>query len=367
MLIRRRRAYCRGQGRFTILEAGYVDGTLRRLRMTFESHCDLRIAALTGSIAWLTDEPAGPAPTPNIIPTPFVRPIYGNRVTDLHMDATGTGRVPILHWSDPTSNDYRETIVRAPAGDKAPQTPPEGVEVPLWYRGTVDLGSFMNAGDQTFSVFTRNDYGDTSAPVSITLGGTHLTLELSSDSIIDGDQVVLSGRLTDSAGRGLGGQAISVYHDFYREDEFAQLGAVTTADDGTYTFTEAPTKNRHYSVHFMGSPGYLLSRPAGEPTVSVAPRTRLAANRHVARRGSTVVMRGRVSTRHGTKAHRPVTLQRYTKGSWHFAHTSRLSRRGTTTFRVRPSGRGRLRYRLLMRADSEHRAGKSKVVRLTVR
>jgi hypothetical protein len=366
MRIGNRNTYCRGQGRFTILEAGYVEGTIRRLRMTFENHCDLRVAALTGSIAWLADEPAGPAPAPNIIPTPFVRPTYGSPVTDLHME-TVDGIVPTLQWSDPTSNDYRGTIVRVLPGDKAPQTPTEGVEVPLWYRGAVDLGSFMNAGLQTFSVFTRNDYGDSSAPVSITLDGTHLTLDASSDSIVDGDQVVLSGRLTDSAGRGVGGQTIWVYHDFYREDEFARLGAVTTAADGTYTFTEAPTKNRHYSVHFMGSPGYLLSRPPGESTVSVAPRTQLAANRHVARRGTTVVMRGRVSTRQGTMANRPVTLQRYTKGSWRLAHKSRLSRRGTAIFRVHPSMRGPLRYRLLMRADSEHRAGKSKVVRITVR
>jgi hypothetical protein len=49
-------------GTFTVVDAAYVDGIMKKISLTFVQHCEGAVPALRGSIAWHADNPAAPVP-----------------------------------------------------------------------------------------------------------------------------------------------------------------------------------------------------------------------------------------------------------------------------------------------------------------
>lgn len=137
------------------------------------------------------------------------------------------------------------------------------------------------------------------------------------------------------------------------QTDYAMLGTMTTAADGSAAFVESPTVNTTYRVDFAGDADW--GAASAQVSVSVRPKLTLKAPASVP--GWQIVKASiAVSPLHpGGK----VVLERMLKGKWTAWRTVTLGSGLTTTITWRAVQVGRLAYRVTMAADADHAAGAS--------
>ena len=97
------------------------------------------------------------------------------------------------------------------------------------------------------------------------------SISLSSPSKITiGESVLISGRLTDESGVGIGGEDVALKYRVFPMTEWTDLITVTTADDGSYTYTWTPPYEGYYYEISGAYTGDAYEPSSAESTVKVA-------------------------------------------------------------------------------------------------
>jgi hypothetical protein len=94
---------------------------------------------------------------------------------------------------------------------------------------------------------------------------------LSSPSRITiGESVLISGRLTHESGVGIGGENVTLKYRVFPMTEWTDLITVTTANDGSYTYTWTPPYEGYYYEISGIYTGDAYEPSSAESTVKVA-------------------------------------------------------------------------------------------------
>lgn len=138
-------------GSFTVTQAVFspVDNSLQHFAASFTQYCTGSNAALTGTLTYNS--------------APVVTPPAG--VSGL--TATSSGSTISLNWVNPTSSDYRYTVIRVEAGSPAGEAPGAGTAV---YEGpgtTATVTGLVAGAAYTVTAFTVDQYGNVSDPSNV--------------------------------------------------------------------------------------------------------------------------------------------------------------------------------------------------------
>lgn len=337
-------------GSFTIHEIAFDAGTLSKLSVSFEQHCEGVLPALFGSIAWRADNPAAPLPR-DTFPPPAV---------------TDVGAYPmigslILGWSDPSVNDWASTMVRVTTGLVAPATPTSGVKLYDGRDGGTLLDGLAPGTDYSFSVFPRDTWGNVGPATKFTVRGSALSARVAPSTTTFGQATTLSGQLVDShSGAAIGGQRVALYARKAGARSWQFVTSRVTASDGRYSVTTRLSGNTDFEVYFYGS-GRHLGVTAGPVRASVAPRITISVNHTWAHLGARFTISTAVAP---NRSGQTVALQRYRGGRWHTVSTAKLSSTSRATFAVKPASKGAFTYRVWKAAEATHVAAVSRHITL---
>lgn len=186
-------------------------------------------------------------------------------------------------------------------------------------------------------------------PAPVVKTATTLTLATSPSTLSHGAKTTLSGKLTTATGAPVAGKPVQVYVRKRGTSTYALLSTRTTAADGTYSGTHAPTTSVDYAVRFREDGAYTAS--GREARVDVAPAVTAAFSSGSVRLGGTVTFNGAVTPAHPGQQ---VMRQQLVNGTWTTLATATLSSSGGYTFTVKPTSRGTKTYRVVTSADSDH-------------
>lgn len=265
----------------------------------------------------------------------------------------GAGQIA-LTWTNPAVESFAGVMVRMTTGPTAPATPEEGT---LLYEGTDESATATGLTSGTtysFAFFTYDStptYGDAVVTTATTPAATSLSIARSTGTVVYRQPVTLSGRLTRAGTTdGVADAVVTLYHRRRNTTTWTPLRSVTTSTTGGWTVAAKPSWHIEYTARYDGSVDFLGAR-SGRRAVLV--RARLSAGLSTTR-----VKLGRAATLGGTVAPnhhgRTVLLQRYHSGAWQAQSSAVLSASSTYSFRIRPRAYGIYRYRVVLRADSDH-------------
>ena len=195
---------------------------------------------------------------------------------------------------------------------------------------------------------------------TIEAADTQLSLTATPQSFTSGEtgNVTLSGKLTSGV-NGVGAQQVVLEKKPYGATTCAQVGAPTTATDGSFSFAVAKstiTRNTDFRVRFAGSAGYKASESATQQ-VLVQARVTLNASTTSLRLGREVTFSGTVSPAHpGQRV--TVTVRNATTGATVATLSPTLSSSSSYSVRYKPPARGN--YSVVASfSDADHALGQS--------
>lgn len=187
---------------------------------------------------------------------------------------------------------------------------------------------------------------------------TTLSIARSASKIVARSSVRVSGTLTQrGTGVGIGGKTIQVYgRPLSPASPWKLLKNVTTTSTGGYSADFAPKVNFEFTTRFRGIGNYLAAPANAAPNVYVAPKVSASFSDSTISRYASSYLAGAVYPSH---AGRRVYLQRYSGGRWRTVTYKALSSTSRYRFKVKPGVRGTFKYRVYIKAHSDHIAGKS--------
>jgi hypothetical protein len=339
-------------GRFTVLEAEYdAQGAPTKLSVTFEQHCEGRVAGLFGSIAWRADNPAPPAGgIVGVVPDAV-----------LSFAAKPARDSVALSWYDIGTADWAETIVRGAEGMKAPATPTSGFAVYRGKAGKATATGLRPGVAYSFAAFSEDTEGLVSPRRTVTVHGSKLTLSASTPKVVYGKWFKLRGMLTDAGtGRPIAGVRVRVEAVHVPSGTVFLIGRPTTSDTGVFSVGFNPAANFRYRVSYPGGGTHLGAAKAG-PSVAVAAFVDIATDRSYAQTGT----KFRVATAVWPADPGGVArLQRLVGGVWKTVARQQLNADKATVFTVTAGAPATAKYRVTTPGDGYRVAGASKVVRV---
>jgi hypothetical protein len=185
----------------------------------------------------------------------------------------------------------------------------------------------------------------------------NLTIDATPDTVRFGRAVTLSGKLT---GGNNAARPVTIEHDPFPVDTFAQLGATTTNATGDWSFVhDSPAVNTRYRARSGGNESQIV-------TVGVRPAIRLRVSDRTPDVGERVRFFGRLCPEHdGVR----IALQRRFGDTWRTLRRPLLKDIAGSTcssyskrLRVRRDGA----YRTRFLGDADNVAGNSRVRRVNV-
>jgi hypothetical protein len=150
-----------------------------------------------------------------------------------------------------------------------------------------------------------------------------------------GRQARLRGRLTNVDGQPIAGAQIFVLSESTGGPR-ALTGVVTTAPDGSWSYTAHAGQSRTLRFAYLGTPLILPSELATSMLVPAS--TGLNVNRRRARNGGSVVFSGRMRSLPLPATGKLVEMQAFFRGRWRTFSTVRTNGEGRWRFRYRFGG-----------------------------
>lgn len=338
---------CLLTGSFTVNQLDFLaDTTVDRLDLTFEQRCDGDTGALRGRIRYRArDDITPPAPVIGLTAT------------------RTTNTAAHLEWANPADGDYVDTVVRYLPGSQAPRHPTVGH---LAYTGTgtsVDVSGLIADRAYTFGIFTYDATGNASRVRVISIpGSAQQTITAAPTTVTYGSAVSINGVLTDLDGVPLDAQTTRLQARAPGSATWATSSTLTTSGDGTAHASVTPSASREYRLVSDATPAYAAS--ASTPVfATVRHKVTAALNDNSIGLGQTVTIRGSVAPNHRG---RPVYLQRYYSGAWRTMKTATLSSTSAYSFSYKPGSTGTRTLRVYRPADTDHAAGASPTLKLTI-
>lgn len=261
------------------------------------------------------------------------------------------------------ANGFGSAMLRWATGDTVPADTSAGT---LLHQGS-DVTQFTQSGlaagiDYSFSVFTLNDQGDASAPVSVTVRATRTTLTGTTTKTY-GTAATLSGYLLHSVGGSAApGRSVTLQSRPHGSTvAWAKAGVATTDSHGHVAFAVKPAVTTDYRLVFGGASTDLGST-SPTVTVAIAPKITLVASHTTASYGVAITLTTTVlPNSHGAT----VYLQRYYSGAWHTIGKLVLGSTSKAVFSIKPP-KGKTSYRTYLPARAGRIAGYSNTVLLSI-
>jgi len=188
-----------------------------------------------------------------------------------------------------------------------------------------------------------------------------LSIAASASKLTVGQELKVTGNLTGGTAQDISGQKITLRRDpFPYDGAYQRVDDVQTNDAGEYSFTLKPDMNARYRTSAKGG----VESP--EVTVLVRVAVTLLVSDKTPDRGDKVTFSGGVAPAHDSKV---AKIQRRTRKGWKRIAKTVLQDAGkdassySKDVTIRKSGRYRVRVKP---RDGDHKAGKSKAIRLKV-
>lgn len=190
---------------------------------------------------------------------------------------------------------------------------------------------------------------------------TALTARAPATSVAYGATATLSGTLKLANGAALVGTFVAVQSQ--AGTKWTTVATVSTRAGGIWTAAVRPGANRSYRAVFAGSAGTLTStsRPV---IVTVRPSISLKLSASKVRLGRTVTFSGTVAPSH---TGRLVSLQRLHHGKWVTKKSVKLNKKSKYSITWKVTSRADYTWRVVLAKHSDHAAGASRQLKLTVR
>lgn len=241
------------------------------------------------------------------------------------------------------------------------------------------LADLLIAGkNYHFAVYALNDTGGVIAPDGaepktpigyVLAEGYNLSITASRTTVLNGNRVVLSGKLSKPDGSPLVGRTITIFRDPYpnadKEQDVATT-SVTTGAGGRWTFPAKPAINGRYWARFIPPTGI------GGWTKFVGIDVRAGITLHVQpdtsiRHGRRLTFSGRVDAVPAKVAGLPICWQHRAAGSWGGGSCGKIRDNGTYVLRLRPGANADGRYRVHSGLGPAYADSQSRAVAITIR
>ncbi|MGW0230859.1 fibronectin type III domain-containing protein [Actinopolymorpha singaporensis] len=337
-------------GDFTVDQVGFTStGTLDRLDLTFEQHCEEGTPALHGRLRYRAR-------------ADYTAPA---RVTNATATRT-SGTTAHLTWSNPADADRAGTVVRYLPDTSAPPTDPTAGHLAYTGNGTsVDLSGLASGRTYSVGIFTYDSTGNVSSARVVTIPGSYaptLSFTTSATSLTYGGAVTMSGRLTDPQGGALPSIPVHVQYRSLGSSAWKTLVSGTTSSTGQITASIKPSATRDFRLLSDASEQY-ASATSPVVRVNVAQKVTAASDKSSILLGQTLTITGSVAPSH---AGGTVLLQAYYSGAWHTVKSATLSSSSTYSVSYKPSSKGSKPFRVYRSADTDHLANVSPSLTVTV-
>ncbi|MBE1608418.1 hypothetical protein [Actinopolymorpha pittospori] len=338
-------------GDFTVNQVGFTGtGALDRLDLTFEQHCEEQTPALHGRLRYRAR-------------ADYTAPA---RVTNATATRTSSTTAH-LAWTNPADADRAATVVRYMPDTSAPPTNPTVGNLAYTGNGSsVDLSGLTAGRAYSVGIFTYDSTGNVSSARVVTVTGSYapvLTFTASPTTLTYGAAVTMSGRLTDPAGAAVASARVHVQYRSIGTTTWKTLVSGTTSSTGQITTSIKPSGTRDFRL-LADAVGQLPSVTSPVRRVNVAPKiTAALAGKSSILLGQTATVTGSLAPSHPGHA---VLLQAYYSGAWHTVKSATLSSSSTYSVSYTPTSKGARTFRVYHSADTDHLAGVSPNLTLTV-
>ena len=260
-----------------------------------------------------------------------------------------------LRWTNPAAFDLAKVVLlRRDRTSGAITTLYSGV-------GTTAKSTGLVAGrSYTYEVRSYDTLGNVSLPA--TLATTQSAATLSVASTVRYGSVVRASGLLSLSGKPLTGRTMGLFAQRVGTTTWSKVASTTTSSTGTFAFSAKPTVNTRYRVGYAGA-GTTGGSYSPIRAVTVAPVTRISANRASLFVGSSVTLSTSVSPNH---AGRLVAVQRWSGTHWVTLTWRTLSSTSAASATIKPSVRGYNSYRWYLPAHSDHGSSVSATLKVRV-
>jgi hypothetical protein len=335
-------------GSFTVNQIGFssATGTLDRLDLTFEQHCEGATPALRGRLRYRARA--------DVTPPAQATGVTATRASD--------GSVH-LSWANPSDGDYAGTVVRFLPSPQAPGLPTAGRYA---YTGTgtsVDVSGLSANRTYAFAVFTYDRTGNVSrARVVSVPGSARQKITVAPTTVTYGSSVSVTGVLTDVDGVPLAGRTTQLQSRPPGTATWTTAATLTTSSTGTVSTSVKPSANLEYRLVSDATSAYAAASSAAVG-VQVRQQVTAALSASSITLGQSVTIKGSVAPNHAGQS---VDLQYSYSGAWHTVKTATLTSTSTYSFTYWPGSTGTRSLRVYRPADADHADGTSPTLKLTI-
>lgn len=273
-----------------------------------------------------------------------------------------------LSWTNPTTPDWTETVVRGAAGAVPPASPDAGFAVrpadDLFFGPTAtatDLGPNLA---YSFAAFAKDAEGLYAAPAVVTVNALVVTATVAPDRTIYGKEVTVSGRVVDAL-TGTAQEYTEVRVLAHRpgpSDDVVVVAEDFTRADGRFAIPVAPPTALEFGVVAIGDAAHLAGFAVTRP-VAVSSAVYLEPVTKRGRLGTRFVLFGGADPIATTV---PLVLQKKVRTKWKTVLQQRPNAKGITKFKVIPKTKGKHVYRVTKAATPGVGGGSSRQVTITV-
>lgn len=310
------------------------------------------------------------APTILVAVPPAAGAVVGeppDPVTNLTASAN-VGEVK-LTWTNPSTPDWTETVVRGAAGAVPPAGPEDGFAVPP--SGELFPGPQATATDlgpnlaYSFAAFAKDAEGLYAAPAVVTVDAMVVTASVAPDRTTYGKEVTISGRVVDAlSGTPQEYADVRVLaHQPGPSDEVFLVAEDFTRADGRFAIPVAPATALEFGVVAIGDTAHLGGFGVTR-AVAVSSAVYLEPVTKRGKLGTRFVLFGGADP---IATDVPLVLQeKVRKKKWKTVFRQRPNTKGITKFKITPKTRGKHVYRVTRAATPGVGSGTSRQVTITV-
>jgi hypothetical protein len=193
-------------------------------------------------------------------------------------------------------------------------------------------------------------------------GTARQKLTVAPTTITYGSSVSVTGVLTDVDGVPLAGRTTRLQSRPPGTATWTTIATPTTSSTGTVSTSVKPSTNLEYRLVSDATSAYAAASSAAV-LVQVKQQVTAALSANPITLGQSVTIKGSVTPNHAGQS---VELQYSYSGAWHTVKTATLTSTSTYSFTYWPGSAGTRSLRVYRPADTDHAAGNSPTLKLTI-
>jgi len=272
--------------------------------------------------------------------------------------AANAPSAPLKVWASGESMDVGAAIT---GGGGAWRVSPSGCDLAAGSSCELTV-TVSSAGRGSSDTLTLTGPGGQQTVALASQAPATLKMTVAKSRILAGSAAAVTGHLAVTGGSGAAGQPVTLDQRAVGAKATSTVASARTRAGGSVSFRVSPRRNTDYTLVFAGSPT-LGAASAQRQEVQVAPRIKAVLARRAIALGHATKLTGSVSP---AESGRRIQLELEHGRRWKAMGSAAVSRSGRFGLSVRASSAGRLRYRVVIPADSENAPGVSATVTLRV-